>query len=168
MQIIREEKNVRGLPLPNETRLVLSGVLPPHELITGCFVLAFRGNELLLTDLKDRGWDIPGGHVEPGETPVEAALRELYEETGASVDTPEMLGYELIRLHHKPERYKYPYPDSYMVFFSARIAKLDEFESTEETRGRAFFKPEEAADLSWIRQNRALYEEALRRAVSGK
>ena len=28
-------------------------------------------------------WETQGGHVEPGETPMEAARRELYEESGA-------------------------------------------------------------------------------------
>ena len=29
-------------------------------------------------------WEIPGGHVEAGESPDEAARRELYEESGAA------------------------------------------------------------------------------------
>ena len=28
-------------------------------------------------------WETQGGHVEPGETPIQAAKRELYEESGA-------------------------------------------------------------------------------------
>lgn len=35
------------------------------------------------------GWAVPGGHVEPGETGVQAAVRELAEETSLTV-TPEL------------------------------------------------------------------------------
>jgi ADP-ribose pyrophosphatase len=35
------------------------------------------------------GWAVPGGHVEPGETGTQAAVRELAEETGLAV-TPEL------------------------------------------------------------------------------
>ena len=30
-----------------------------------------------------KSFEIPGGHIEPGESPEQAARRELYEETGA-------------------------------------------------------------------------------------
>lgn len=168
MKIIREEKNVRGLPLPNETQLVLSEVIPRQELITCSFVLAFQEDALLLTNLNERGWDIPGGHIEPGETPMEAMRRELYEETGALIESPHVLGYELIRLYNKSENYKYPYPESYMVFYSARIIRLDDFQNTYETNGRGLFKPEEALKLAWVEANKAFYEEGLRRAANNR
>ena len=33
-------------------------------------------------------WLQPGGHIEPGETPEDAALREVYEETGLALAHP--------------------------------------------------------------------------------
>jgi 8-oxo-dGTP pyrophosphatase MutT (NUDIX family) len=39
-------------------------------------------------------WALPGGHIEPGETPARAGIREVAEETGVYVDpsTVMMLG----------------------------------------------------------------------------
>lgn len=58
-------------------------------------VLVFRGDKLLILNrVGERGavsndWCIPGGHVDPGETFLQAAKRELFEETG--IDMSESL-----------------------------------------------------------------------------
>ncbi|WP_405624412.1 NUDIX domain-containing protein [Streptomyces sp. NBC_00076] len=41
---------------------------------------------VLLVRHRWRGWVPPGGRVDPGETPREAARRELYEETGVRAE----------------------------------------------------------------------------------
>jgi 8-oxo-dGTP diphosphatase len=39
-------------------------------------------NVLLVKPTYKDGWDIPGGYVEPGESPAQACSRELVEELG--------------------------------------------------------------------------------------
>jgi len=67
---LKIEQNLLWLPQPNEVRTVLSSQLPPAEMIATALVLAFDRDRLLQTHLVARGWDIVGGHIEPGETPV--------------------------------------------------------------------------------------------------
>lgn len=57
--------------------------------IPGAGAIVFDAGRLLLVQ---RGrepalglWSVPGGHVEIGESPAEAAVRETYEETGLRV-----------------------------------------------------------------------------------
>ena len=49
-------------------------------------VICFRGDDVLLirrgTPPRQGEWSIPGGRIEPGEREQDAALRELFEETG--------------------------------------------------------------------------------------
>jgi len=53
------------------------------------------GSRILLQNRvkKDwRGYALPGGHIEPGESVVEAVIREMREETGLTVIRPRLCG----------------------------------------------------------------------------
>ncbi|HET6346453.1 MAG TPA: NUDIX domain-containing protein [Myxococcota bacterium] len=61
---------------------------PPALIVSAGMVLQWvapaGGAPLYLLLRAYRNWDFPKGVVEPGETPMAAALRELHEETGLS------------------------------------------------------------------------------------
>ena len=72
---------------------------PPHyEVAVG---LVYDGDKLLILKRSDEQmlgglWEFPGGKLEQGETPQEAAQREIQEETGLSV----VVGKELAVVNH--------------------------------------------------------------------
>ncbi|HYD28301.1 NUDIX hydrolase [Brevundimonas sp.] len=71
----------------------MTGPLPAPVPCVG--VVCLRGDEVLLIR---RGrpprlgeWSLPGGRIEPGERTVDAALRELREETGVEAEITSLL-----------------------------------------------------------------------------
>ena len=71
-----------------------------------CMVYDHDGN-ILVQDRKDPSWPglcFPGGHVEPGESFVESVIREVWEETGLTIENPKLCGTKQFQTK-KGERY---------------------------------------------------------------
>ena len=59
-----------------------------------CMVYDNQGN-ILVQDRLDPDWPgvtFPGGHVEPGESFTKAVIREVWEETGLTIEHPRLCG----------------------------------------------------------------------------
>lgn len=99
---------------------------------------------------KRKGWEIPGGHIEEGETWEEAAKREMYEETGATkiklepvcvykISSFALLCYcEILELDELPKEYEIEklmfsnelpdnltFPEAYKIYFEIVKKYLD-------------------------------------------
>lgn len=60
-----------------------------------CLCMIYKDDMILLQNRvkKDwRGYTLPGGHIEPGESFVDAVIREMKEETGLDIERPKLCG----------------------------------------------------------------------------
>ena len=59
---------------------------------TAVLVFNEAGKLLLMRDAEAGYWSLPGGLMEPGEVPADAAVREVHEETGVIVELEARVG----------------------------------------------------------------------------
>ena len=99
-----------------------------------CMVYDREGN-ILVQDRKDPGWPgicFPGGHIEPGESFVESVIREVWEETGLTIENPILCGTKQFPTRNG---------ERYVVFFYKANRYHGELKSSDE--GEVFWIPRE-------------------------
>lgn len=82
--------------------------------ITATFVFVENEERKILVMKNERGWDIPGGHLEDGEELMAATDREVMEEASVSIKDAELLAF----IKNGPTA---------MAVFKAKPAEVHEF-----------------------------------------
>ncbi len=140
------------------------GPRPAQAVMAYCFDK--QGHLLLVRDLKPgRGWGVPGGRIEKGETALEAAHREVMEEAAVAITDPLIFGYEEIGpaspvedksrdRNGDSDRDGSPDQDSskpsfegVVALFQARVGAVKPFRPNSEVAERLFVPPDQAQAL---------------------
>jgi len=105
------------LPMSDYLRNLRSKV--GHELIlmpsVTMVVRDDRGRILLTKNADANSWTLPGGSIEPNESPKDAAVREMREETGLLVEPVRIIG-----VYGGPE-YRVAYPNGDVASYVATV-----------------------------------------------
>ena len=110
-------------------------VLPAKENLSAVFLIAIKGTKILAIE-NDRGWEIPGGHIEEGETHEQALVRELHEEAGATVSNPRLIA---VVESDNQDRYK----DKVMLMYATDVFELGEFTPSSDAFSRELIEIDE-------------------------
>ena len=82
------------------------------DIRVAAYGVILRGDMILLAHWREEdrsGWTLPGGGLEEGEDPADAAIREIFEETGYTAELDELIGIDSIvvpaedRLHDRSQ-----------------------------------------------------------------
>ena len=111
-----------------------------NKAIPAAYLYLEKDGKILLsrrcnTGYEDGNYQLPAGHVESGELPSEALVREMEEELGIAVSL------EHIALVHVAYRLKHDATDNRADFFFRTATWSGEVENKE---------PEKCSDLSWF------------------
>jgi ADP-ribose pyrophosphatase YjhB (NUDIX family) len=84
---------------------------------------------LLIRQNENNSWTLPGGIIDPGESPAQALVREVYEETGVKIRPKSIVG-----VFGGPEGFSRTYPNQDQVEFVDIVFECEAVGGTLECR----------------------------------
>ena len=119
--------------------------IPDSSLVTSCMVCVVYENKILLAK-PPRGWGLPGGRLELGETPEDCARREVHEETSVEVNTLRLIGaWRIEKLFHSKHNDRYP-DRAYQQLFLADVKHIGDLVASHESSAREFVEFDRVQD----------------------
>lgn len=101
---------------------------------------------VLIQERREGGFSLPAGAIEPGETPFDAAMREVREETGLVVAPETILG------AFGGKAYRTAYPNGDEVEYTVILVRCEVVGGSlafdDETKGASFFQLDEIPSLT--------------------
>lgn len=133
----------RALPGPLSRAAVRVGT--PNYTVGAVVAIEHEGSVLVLGQPHRRGWSLPGGLVDHGETPAEAVTREVREETGLDIDPGDHVA---VGVH--------PQTQSVDIIFRVLVPERPEVRLSAEARRSQWCRLEELRDVD--RETRQIVE----------
>jgi len=110
------------------------------EVLTSHCVPFTADDKVVAVDIIGRGIDIPGGHIDEGETAVEAMQREVKEESQITITHPVLIDVwrlsstnSALGIAQKP----------YLLLYAADVKSMNDFCSSDEASARLVLDPED-------------------------
>lgn len=133
-------------------KFIVSKEKPDSNLCTAGFCVTSHHGALLLIQNKNRGWEIPGGHIDEGEEIEQALTREVLEETGAIIENPQMFGYKIVLpvspIPHRDKKGSfYPFPRSFVPYYYAEASEILDLKLAPDAIGIKFVNFNEAKSM---------------------
>ncbi|MEE1911735.1 NUDIX hydrolase [Aeromonas caviae] len=124
--------------------IALDSGYPTPKLDVRAFIQNDAGHALLVQERSDGCWTLPGGWCDIGDSPADAVVREVSEETGLVCRAVQLLAlFDKLKHPHPPQL-----PHAHKAFFLCEVTGGALLTDTDETKGAGYFPIDALPELS--------------------